>query len=486
VRRRGGAAEPWVGLTPVAIVAYFAATGAMRAATPGALNLDEAEMMVAAQSLDPGYGPQPPLYVWLQIGANALLGEGKLALAAVKHALLAATALGLWAAARLAGAAPRVAAVAALSLAFLPQFLWESQRALTHTVLAAALLSWGAAALVGAAAREGWRWALALGALAGLAALAKLNAVFLAAGLLAAAFLAPGPPRSRAAAAAAVALAVVAPYGLWMAGNLDLVTARVDKFGVGRASGVGATAAGLAAFLLALASSLALLAASHGWLIWRRPAPGAASAASAATEVAAAARLLAVATAVGLGAALVATLAAGATEVKERWLHPVLVAAPLVAALAAAGRLGPRAARDAARAALALALVAAVALQVNLRIGGLEPSDTTRPFAAFAAQAAAGGRRVLAQNTLIGGNLRLVAPELVALTPEMPRLGVPMEAPDQMIWEARRGDTPPEALMALHRARFGREPAILSVERLAAPWPWPHQGEYALMRARLR
>jgi hypothetical protein len=481
VTGRAAAAGRWVGLTPVAVALYFLATGAMRAATPGALNLDEAEMMVAAQSLDPGYGPQPPLYVWLQIAANGLIGEGKLALAGLKHALLAATALGLWTAARLAGASPRAAAVAALSLAFLPQFLWESQRALTHTVLAAALLAWGAAALVAAARFQGWRWPLALGALAGLATLAKLNATFLAAGLLGAAFLAPGLPRARAAAATAVALAVVSPYAAWMAGNLDLVTARVDKFGVGAASGVGATAAGLAAFLLALASSLALLAAAHGWLIWRAPATGAAP-----PGAAAATRLLGLATAIGLAAALVATLAAGATEVKERWLHPVLAAAPLVATLAAAGRLSPRAARAVARAALALALVAAIALQVNLRIGDFEPSDTTRPFAELAERAAAGGRRVLAQDTLIGGNLRLVAPELVVLTPEMPRLGVAMEAADQMIWDARRGETPPEALAALHRARFGRDPEILSVERLAAPWPWPHEGDYALMRARLR
>lgn len=77
-----------------------AAHVATRVGVSSALKWDEAEQMIWSQQLLPGYGTQPPLYTWLQWGANALLGPGVLALAALKQTLLALTYALMWLAAR--------------------------------------------------------------------------------------------------------------------------------------------------------------------------------------------------------------------------------------------------------------------------------------------------------------------------------------------------------------------------------------------------
>ncbi len=466
-------AARWV---PLAIVAYFAATGAERALRGGALNLDEAEMAVLAQALAPGYGAQPPLYAWLQIAANAALGEGAHAHAALKHALLALTALGLWTAARLAGAAPRVAAVAALSLALLPAFLWESQRALTHTVLTAALGAWACAAFAAARTRGGWGAHLALGALAAAMTLAKLNGAFLGAALLAAAAAGPGARPRRALGAAGLALALLAPYALWMAANPDLAAARSDKLALAGPS-LEAVPGALRAFAVAMASNLALLAAAHGALVWtgRATQPGAASPARAG---------LTLAQALALAAVLAAMLATGAGALRERWLHAITFAAPLLAALWAAPRVTPDAAGRVAALAGALALAVAVALPVQHALGGSKGgSYTAAPFAALSPGIAAGGRAILADSFFVGGNLRHADPGFAVLTPQAPALPLAMARPDQLVWDAAGGAEAPAALRALLAARFGAGlrpgPAVAH----AAPWPGRTERALTLMVA---
>ena len=102
-----------------------------------ALELDEAEQMLWSQRLAWGYGAQPPLYTWFQVGVATLLGPGLLALAMLKMALLALTYWCLWRAAREV-LPPRAAWWAAASLVWLPIMGWESLRDLTHTVLVCA------------------------------------------------------------------------------------------------------------------------------------------------------------------------------------------------------------------------------------------------------------------------------------------------------------------------------------------------------------
>ena len=127
-------AWPWVAL----ILGWFAFQTSLRLVMGGALAMDEAQIILDGRSLRPGYGPQPPLYAWLQWGAFRLIGDPLLAMAALKNAILSVTFLAVFFLLR--GSMPACkAGMAAVSLMLLPKIAWESHRALTHSVLATAL-----------------------------------------------------------------------------------------------------------------------------------------------------------------------------------------------------------------------------------------------------------------------------------------------------------------------------------------------------------
>ena len=113
---------------------YFLLQAAQRTWLGGALEVDEAEMLLMAQGFAWGYGPQLPLYNWAQVAAFWMFGPGTAGLAFLKDAVLWLAGAGMWFAMRAAFGSGRNAAAAALSLAFLPNILWEFQRASTHSV----------------------------------------------------------------------------------------------------------------------------------------------------------------------------------------------------------------------------------------------------------------------------------------------------------------------------------------------------------------
>jgi len=69
------------------------------AISPG-MKWDESEQILWAQQFALGYGPQPPLYTWMQWAVCQLLGPSVLALALVKQVLIALSYVLAWHAAR--------------------------------------------------------------------------------------------------------------------------------------------------------------------------------------------------------------------------------------------------------------------------------------------------------------------------------------------------------------------------------------------------
>lgn len=61
---------------------------------------DESEQILWAQSLALGYGPQPPLYTWMQWAICQVPGLSALALAVLKHLLIGLTYCLAWLAGR--------------------------------------------------------------------------------------------------------------------------------------------------------------------------------------------------------------------------------------------------------------------------------------------------------------------------------------------------------------------------------------------------
>lgn len=307
------------------LLLYFGAHILSRTLVSDALELDEAEQALWSQQLAAGYGSQPPLYTWLQWAVFRIAGVSVLTLSLLKNLLLASTYAFVWLAARRL-MAPPLAVLAAASMLLIPQIGWESQRDLTHSVLATA----AAAATLYAAVRliERPRPALylALGLCAALGLLSKYSfAVYLAA--LGLALLLSRDTRHALRSpwlilSALVALAVVAPHALWLLDNWQLASARtLEKLNAapGLVSGIARGLISLSGATLATLAALALACvAVFGRSAWS-------SAAEASPHCRLWRRYLA-----ALAALMLALVVfGGANHFKGRWLQPLLFMAPL-------------------------------------------------------------------------------------------------------------------------------------------------------------
>jgi len=300
----------------LAVLAYVCLQVLVRLWTGPSLELDEAEAFYQSRHLAWGYGPQPPLYFWLQWGLFRIFGPELFALALLKALILAVTVLGLFGLLRgEAGAMP--AAVAALSLSLLPQVVWEGQRALTHSMLVLLMAVVAAGLFVRALGTGRWRDHLLLGAALGLGMLSKFNFALWPLGLLSAAVLLPecrGRLRPlRLLATLGVTAVVVAPVGLWMVRNPDLSTGSVRKLEMAP-GGLAARLVGTGDLLMAALSFLGLALLVMGGFALNRRGGG---------TWPPVARLLATAGGMAMAVLWVGLLASGATEVAERWLLPM-------------------------------------------------------------------------------------------------------------------------------------------------------------------
>ena len=154
---------------------YFMAQAALRTWLGGTLEVDEAEMLLLADGWRWGYGPQLPLYNWAQVLAFGLFGKTAAGLAFLKGAMLWLAAAGMWFAMRAAFGPGRAAMAAALSLAFLPNVIWEFQRASSHSIALLAAVTWTLWAWFRLMNRQGRVDWLMLGLIIGLGGLSKAN-----------------------------------------------------------------------------------------------------------------------------------------------------------------------------------------------------------------------------------------------------------------------------------------------------------------------
>ena len=315
------------------LLAWAAAHVALRLALSPALRWDEAEQTLWSQHLAWGYGMQPPLYTWLQWGFNAVLGPSVLSLAVLKHVLLALTYLFMGLAAR-ALLPPRTVWWAAASMVMLPPLGWSSLHDQTHTVLVTAVTAGTWWVLVGLVrSPRPARYAL-LGLMLALGMLSKYNFALFAAALGLAALGVPAVRQVLLARGlwitAAVALVLVAPHALWLAGHWHetarAITAKMELQPRGGLLG------GLDELALTLLETLlpwALLAAwafRGAWL--RRPPAGALAAVPWAWPLLARYLALVLAAFVGM------VVLGGVTEFKEHWMQPVFCVLPLAAFVA--------------------------------------------------------------------------------------------------------------------------------------------------------
>lgn len=303
---------------PLVFAAYLVVQMVIRLVTGPAMELDEAEAFWFGRELALGYNAQPPLYMWLQWAVFRVTGETLLGIALLKALLLWVAGTVLFAI--LAREVDRrQAAVAVLALGLLPQVVWESQRALANSVLAFALAIIFVALMRGMSGKAGTGRFAALGFVMGLGTVAKFNFVLVPVGFLLWTYLSYGRvrlPLRGLVVALGVAAAVVVPVMAWVVLNPVLAGGSVRKLGLAEGGFLVARAEGLVSLAVAAISFLALAILVLGGLFLARERRAA--------ERPEVARFLAGGAAAALGVVAVGVILSGATEVKDRWLLPIL------------------------------------------------------------------------------------------------------------------------------------------------------------------
>lgn len=298
--------------------------------------LDDAEQLANISFFDWGYGgSQPPLYTWIVAAAAEIFGTKLLTLQIVKFSLLASLFLSFYAALRKFGFSSLVAAAGMLGLFLVPQIGWETQRALSHSVLGTAGCCYTLLAFACYVIRPKVSLAIMLGIAMAIALMGKFNTVLLIISLFIAGFsittYRKALMKPAILAAPLVTLLLITPTVIWMIANRIHVVERINKFAIGasgnplldRINGVSdlITAAVTFAALPFIVMLICYILnrncdmphekrnsdAEH--LMWRTML-------------------------VGLAIILALVLFSGATTVKDRWLQPLLFALPLCLASA--------------------------------------------------------------------------------------------------------------------------------------------------------
>jgi hypothetical protein len=388
------------------------------------VGVDDAEQLMYMRFLWAGYGgSQPPLFTWLLWLVSSIFGTSVLTLKIVKYTLYLTTLLAIFAAVLRSGYSRRAATAAMLGLFLFPQFLWEMQHSLSHSVAAvcfSAVLLLAYFELLRSRSNLAY---IAFGLAMGLAILGKYNNFILIAALFTAALSLREARRivltSRMTISLAVALLVCLPTLYWNVAHPGEFLARSYKFGLA-SNGLTTRLAGIARFLDAALNfaGVPILVSALAFLL-ARSVPRSDRLPPAIWE-----KLTVRTIAIGFGIIAILMIASGATKFRDRWFLPVLLFLPVAVAMYA-DRLGERgivAQKVLICTGAVLALLALPFTWYYQVYGGTSGGSIARiDYSQLYKDMTVNGP----VNTVISdwhwvGNLRLVEPQLVVLSPEVP------------------------------------------------------------------
>ncbi|MER8747306.1 glycosyltransferase family 39 protein [Mesorhizobium sp. M1004] len=415
----------------LSVLTFWAGTG---------VGIDDAEQLIYLPHLWAGYGgSQPPLYTWINWLAAQILGTSVFTLKIVKYSVLFLAACCVFAAMRRLAYTKTTAVAAMFGLFTIPQIAWESQRALSHSVAVVGFCALLLLAMVYLLERRSAIAYAVFGLAMAAAILAKYNDVFLVAALVAAALslrefrgtiLHP-----KFAISLAVAALALTPTAYWSFMHSAESLARGYKFGIDpqqelmAAAAIGAVKFIMGTFNFAVMPTLisALAFAVAGFRFSENHPKGPAKE-----------YLLWRTLAFGLAIVAILVLASGATEVKSRWLLPILAMLPLAMA-AYMERLAPRG-RNAQLFVIAAGAITAVLLApaswYNQISGGNGLAQVLRmDYPALYRELTADGpiKTAISDNSWVG-NLRLVDRNTVALDDEVPDFAALLQEPAVLLW----------------------------------------------------
>jgi len=318
------------------VIAYWLSTalvfGLARYAVSRTLTLDEARTVEMAQEFAAGYtARQPPVYDQASWLLAQVLGPGAASQLILRFVCIALIGLLTFTAVARATGQQRYAAAASLSLGFHYFFGWYHHQWGTHTLMLCVAALWSYVALLAFAERPGAARALSLGAAIGLGLVSKFSFVLFLAGLGAAALSVPDLRRALRSPwivlALVIALALCTPYLVWLVGvEADVLGTVQNHLIPAHQSHLARALTGLALLLWSLVAFtmpwLAIVAAFAPRAFDPRVRPEHA--------LTLGERLAARTIAIAAALAAIGIVAVGATNVGERYMHPLLVLLPVV------------------------------------------------------------------------------------------------------------------------------------------------------------
>lgn len=483
-----GAGGSWLTrpMAVLALVLVWALTHLLlRGLSSSVIGTDDMMENVFLQTLEAGYSlRQPPLYEWLLWPLQQLTGPTIWSFLILKYGLVLAACACLLALARLA-MPPLTAAFCVLSFSALYQFGWNLHEGVTHTLVLVLACAATTLALVRALLRGGTAAYLLLGLAIGAGLLSK-HSFLLFAAALALAVISDRFWRSRLSAkglalSACVAALCYAPYLFWLLDQpRGLVGASTAVLVTGEAtshaarSALGLARLGWSLFGFSMPFLVLVLA-----LFWRDVAPGRPEAGDPLSDRAAVARLCGRTVLLAITIAAGAILVSGATYVKERHMHPVLLLLP-VWLFARIGVSEPQRFRR-----LGMVLLALAVLAFLIRVPGLVAPERAfcggvcrhmKPYDALVpelAELGADRATLIGDDDYTAGNLRALFPGARIVGPSW-RPPTPPREVCLLVWEAGDG-----ALSLASSDVFARFPKVsvrdlASTPRaIAAGWPHP-------------
>lgn len=467
---------------PLLLAAYFILVFAVRLSLPDSLEFDESEQVLTAQWLAAGYGTQPPLYNWLQQIAFAVGGVSIATLAAFKNMMLFSIYLIYWYTARRIFQRQEFAIIATLGLLTIPQVVFESQRDLTHTVsviFSASLFLW---ALFATLTRPTIGTYLGLGIATACGLLSKYNFALLpAATFLAILFDTEGRKRLldwRFLLSIVTAIILISPHMLWLWQNFEMASSntigkmRGEQEGVWLLQfGTGMLSIGIATIGFSGATILVYLGVFGRRFIESLPATN--------RWIKFSEHLLLAL--LFLLVLIVITL--GAENIKDRWLSPLLLILPLYLTmkLEASGLIGGAGWRRVFRVALIIMVLVPSILYLRIETARWTGSHQklNYPYHALVDTILADTGKtpslVIADNTWIGGNVRLHLQSVPVFSPQFPQFKPQFqwtnERPIIAIWPTQDGmkDQIPPSLEGSFR-RFAGEDAVVTIRSVELPY----------------
>jgi len=450
---------------------------------------DQAEQLLLSQGWALGYGPQPPLYTYLVKLVFQLTGPALWPLLAIKVVLLSLLVVAVLRIGRELNFRADQQLMALSGLVLIPQFIWESQRDLSHSVLATAVAAWTLVQLLRLLRRPSAANHALLGVLVAAALLSKYSVVLFLASLLLASLTIPALRRAllqpQLLLGVAVALALLSPHLGWMLNHPELALSGLEKTRAGEEalpwrgllSALGAAIAFLSPFWLA---ALALLWPQRRHLHRADPAREPGSALLQRLPLA----LMAV--------LLVFVLSSGTSRIKDRWYQSLLFYAPISAATLAPP-LPRRRLRWMVGAAVGAAAATAILLPARTTLAGVSGRSSRPNYPLPQLVRSLGSSRgekpelILASSTLLAGNARLAYPAVPVLTPKTPAPGSgrpPLPGGSEpRVLVLIDGDDDPAATLALLASI---QPLALKPDELRAtslPLRWAPQQRYTIRYA---